>query len=162
MPEPKTLLVATNLEADYFEDDDTAGWPGRIVLDVEGPRGEGDVLVHDTSRWWRVRLPITPHPAVADVLIERQRQEQEYGATNARNTPIEWIGLITQHAGRAMWAWKECLTQNRRVATSAAIREEAEGIRRTKYREARRHLINAAALALAAIEALDNQFGPQE
>jgi len=130
------------------------GWPGRVVISLEYPDANRIYWIHDNQKWWEIPLPVEASEVHTDVLIERARQDQEYGGptTDDKHTPLEWCGLITQHTGRALWAWKEMI----RASGSD------EEIKIGAYRNARRHLVNAAALAIAAVESLDRKFGDSQ
>ena len=159
-----TLLRRLHLESEHYirreqDLDETGGvWPGKLVI------SDTCIFVHDTERWWRVPLPLEGTQAAAEVLVERARQDQQWGGPDKddKNTPLEWTGLITQHVGRALWAWnsmrgaaKEIIPGDFTAQASMVGRSNTW----TAYTEARRHLINVAALAIAAIEALDRAKG---
>lgn len=73
--------------------------------------------------------------ALSDVRLERQRQDEKWGPQD--HSPAEWLAVLTEEVGE--------------VATGI-LRHRFNGRALSEYRE---ELVQVAAVAVAAIEALD-------
>lgn len=80
------------------------------------------------------------HPILHEVLLERRRQDAKWGEQN--HPPEWWLPIIMEEVGEA---------------AKAALEHHFGYSTYTDLREYRREMIQVAAVAVAAIEALDRQ-----
>lgn len=99
-----------------------------------------------TFRWgdrvFSIAIAESQQKALADVVMERDRQDAERGEQN--HSPVEWLSVLTEEVGEAAeaankWNWNA----------------QGEPLRRNRAAMLRTELTHVAAVAIAAIESLD-------
>lgn len=90
---------------------------------------------------------------VGEITDERALQDAKWGgaAHDDKHTPYDWHRFIVEHASKAI-----------AVLPAADLRSLPPVAQRAYITEYRRHMIEVAALAVAAIESLDRKYPRDE